>query len=93
MTDDNQDGRPLRDPSKNMLTDRRLAIDLLREISDLIEEERDGLEALGMYGATRRETHMMQRYLDAGDLVEAYKCAYVIAMYIAKRVRARRPKS
>jgi hypothetical protein len=76
-----------------MLSDRRLASDLLREIGELIEEERDGLEALGMYGAARRETHMMQRYLDAGDLVEAYKYGYVIAMYIAKRVRVGRPKS
>jgi hypothetical protein len=46
-----------------------------------------------MYGAARGEVHMMQRYLDSGDLVEAYKCGYVIAMYIAKRVRVSRPKS
>lgn len=93
MTDDDEDRLPLRDPTKNMLSDRRLAIDLLREIGELIEEEREGLEALHMYGAMRREAHMMQRYLDSGDLVEAYKCGYVIAMYIAKRVRVRRPKS
>jgi hypothetical protein len=65
----------------------------LRELGELIEEEREGLEALHMYGAVRREAHMMQRYLDSGDLVEAYKCGYVIAMYIAKRVRVSRPKS
>jgi predicted hydrocarbon binding protein len=93
MTDDDEDRRPLRDPNKNMLSDRRLAIDLVREIEELIEEEREGLEALHMYGAARGEVHMMQRYLDSGDLVEAYKCGYVIAMYIAKRVRVSRPKS
>ena len=67
MTDDYEDRLPLRDPTKNMLSDRRLAIDLLREIEELIEEEREGLEALHMYGAAHRQVHMMQRYLDSGD--------------------------
>ena len=58
-----------------------------------VSRYREGLEALHMYGAARGEVHMMQRYLDSGDLVEAYKCGYVIAMYIAKRVRVSRPKS
>ena len=67
MTDDDEDRRPLRDPNKNMLSDRRLAIDLVREIEELIEEEREGLEALHMYGTAHRQVHMMQRYLDPGD--------------------------